>query len=87
MINPEKWTFYDVDLDVVRESLMKNTYIAGSGMNQRQFREREELHLILEDYLKRKNDRRPEHGDYEAPFMPEKDLGGVRMDKGSERWE
>lgn len=47
-LNPERWHFYDVDLNKVREELAKDIYFVGKGadgkeVDQAEFRERQEF--------------------------------------------
>jgi hypothetical protein len=62
-----KWVFYDVDLDAVRAELAKDIYLADSGLNRHEFKERQEFKRMLEEHIKRTNERRPEAGDYNRP--------------------
>ena len=55
-------------------------------MNKKEFTQREEFLKLLEEHIKRTNNRRPEHGDYVAPFSPEKNLGTLNFDKMTERY-
>lgn len=61
-----RWVFYDVDLDAVREELAKDVFIAGR-MEPEEFRERQEFKRMLEEHIKRTQDRKPEAGDYDQP--------------------
>lgn len=46
--NPEKWKFYDFDLDAVREEIAKDIFLAGN-LSKGEFKEREEfIDLLLE---------------------------------------
>ena len=65
--NPGRWVFYDVDLDVVREELAKNVFLGAKDETREEFAEREEFQRLLEEHIKRKQKRMPEHGDYEKP--------------------
>ena len=64
--NPGKWVFYDVDLDAVRAELARNVYFGAKDESPEDFKEREEFQEMLEAHIKRRNKRRPEHGDYEV---------------------
>jgi hypothetical protein len=64
--------YYNVDLDAVRAELAKNVFITGI-MNAVEYKEHQEFLHLLEEHLKRK-DKRPEHGEYETPFGPEKEV-------------
>lgn len=68
VLKPGKWVFYDVDLDAVKEQLAKNVFFAGPGENQDEFKDRERFQYLLEEHLKRKNRKVPEHGSYEHPY-------------------
>ncbi len=83
--NPGRWRYYDVDLDAVREQLTQDYLFAG-GMNKKEFAQREEFLTLLDEHIKRTNNRRPEHGDYDAPFNPEKNLGTLNFDKMTFRY-
>jgi hypothetical protein len=50
----------------VRAELAKDVFISGR-MTAQEFKEREEFKLLLEEHIKRTNDRRPEAGDYPLP--------------------
>lgn len=62
-----------MDLDVVREELAKNISVTRGKIGEKpdEFKDRTEFQRLLEEHIKRKSDRKPEHGDYEKPFMPE----------------
>ncbi len=82
-IEPDTWVYYDVDLDAVRAELAQNVFMSGR-MNATEFKEHSEFLHLLEEHLKRK-DRRPEHGDYEKPFGPEKEVKVPIFDNQSGR--
>ena len=63
--NPGRWVFYDVDLDAVRADLARNVYLGAKDEDPVAFKEREEFQQMLEAHIKRKNNRRPEHADYD----------------------
>ena len=64
--NPGKWVFYDVDLDAVRAELAQNIYFGAKNESPEEFKDREEFQQMLEAHIKRINNRKPEHGDYET---------------------
>ena len=66
--DPGRWVFYDVDLDAVRAELAQNIYMGAKNETREEFAEREEFQRLLEEHIKRKQERRPEHGDYAKPY-------------------
>lgn len=62
--NPGRWKFYDVDLDAVKEQLAQNVFIAG-GKDIDTYKEHEEFINILNTYINKVNNKRPEVGQYE----------------------
>lgn len=56
-------------------------------MNKKEFAQREEFLTLLDEHIKRTNNRRPEHGDYDAPFNSEKNLGTLNFDKMTFRYQ
>jgi hypothetical protein len=81
-----RWIFYDVDLDAVREALAKNVYLA-QNMTQKEFKEHQEFKTLLEEHIRRNNERRPEAGDYDAQKgMAEEEMHGVAWNKAQPRW-
>ena len=78
--NPGKWVFYDVDLDAVRAELAQNIYFGAKNESPEEFKDREEFQQMLEAHIKRINNRRPEHGDYETE-KPVEIEGNVNFDK------
>ena len=84
-IEPDTWVYYDVDLDAVRAELAKNVFMSGR-MNATEFKEHSEFLHLLEEHLKR-NERRPEHGEYEKPYGPEKEVKVPIFDTQSGRYD
>lgn len=60
-MNPEKWKFYDVDLDAVKEEIAKNVYFGRSAFT-------EEFTEAIKERNARQ-ERRPEIGEYD-PYDP-----------------
>ena len=79
-LNPGRWVYYDVNLDAVRAELAKDVYFGAKGEDAEQFKEREEFLQMLEAHIKRKRDKRPEHGDYH-PDQPVEIAGMVDFDR------
>ena len=77
--NPGRWVFYDVDLDAVRAELATNVYLGAKDETREEFAEREEFQRLLEEHIKRKQERRPEHGDYAKPYS-EPEIPGANVD-------
>ena len=81
ILNPGAWVFYDVDLDAVREQLaVGNVFMAGGRENQEEFAERMKFKYLLEEHIKRLNNKVPEHGDYE-PYVKEDPKNILDFDK------
>mmetsp|Transcript_1685 Transcript_1685/g.2334 ORF Transcript_1685/g.2334 Transcript_1685/m.2334 type:complete len:405 (+) Transcript_1685:613-1827(+) len=78
-VNRGRWVFYDVDLDAVRAELAQNIYMGAKDETREEFAEREEFQRLLEEHIKRKQERRPEHGDYAKPYK-ENEVPGVNVD-------
>lgn len=70
LLYPERWRYYDYDLDVVREEVAKEIAFAGNLSLQR-FREKEEFHEMLVEHLARK-EKRPDIGQYDPQIMDTK---------------
>lgn len=51
-MNPERWEFYDYDLNKVREDLSKPVLIAG-GKNRDEFHDHEEFMNMMNNYFDR----------------------------------
>ena len=79
VVNRGRWVFYDVDLDAVRAELAQNIYIGAKDETREEFAEREEFQALLEAHIKRKQERRPEHGDYAKPYT-ENEIEGAYVD-------
>jgi len=60
-LNPEKWKFYDVDMDAVKEEIAKNVFIGKSAFT-------EEFSDLIKERNQRK-EKRPEFGTYD-PYDP-----------------
>lgn len=85
--NPGKWKYYDVDLDAVRENLATNVYLGGAkDLTREQYQEKEEVLDVLNQWIARKRDKRPEVGQYD-PERPEKHVAEFDFGKvqGRER--
>lgn len=65
---PERWRFYDFDLDAVREEIAKEITFA-RNLTAEQYKNKEEFHEILAEQLRRQ-EKRPEVGQYN-PQQPE----------------
>ena len=65
--NPGRWVYYNVDLDAVRAQVAKDVHFGVKGETSEQFAEREEFQRLLEWYISKMNNRRPEAGDYDKP--------------------
>ena len=77
--NPGRWVFYDVDLDAVRAELAQNIYLGAKDETKEEFAEREEFQRLLEEHIKRKQKRIPEHGDYDKPHT-ENEIPGANVE-------
>ena len=53
--------------------------MGASNEDREGFAEREEFQRLLEEHIKRINERRPEHGDYEQPFK-KNEIEGAYID-------
>jgi hypothetical protein len=92
---PERWEFYDVNLNAVKEEITKNVSMTG-GMSKEKWEEHEQFMNLLSEHIRRL-DRAPEAGEYDPhqietklevdfskaqPRFPEVDLDElVDMDK------
>lgn len=85
--NPGRWVYYDVDLDAVRAELARNVYFGAKDEDSEAFKEREEFQQMLEAHIKRKNNRRPEHADYEPYKEKDEAKGLVELDRMLGRFE
>lgn len=81
--NPGQWKFYEVNLDAVKEEVANNVFIAG-GMNKEDFEEREDFLEVLRTYIDRKNNKKPEAGQYDVK-RPEKHVPEVDFQKMQSR--
>lgn len=61
---PERWQFYDVNLNAVREEAAKNVLISGK-LSQEEFLRHENFMNLLSEHIRR-NQPQPEAGDYDA---------------------
>ena len=86
VVRPGRWVYYDVDLDAVRAELARDVYFGAKEESKAAFKEREEFQQMLEAHIKRRSNRRPEHGDYE-PDRKEEVKGMVDLDRMVGRFE
>lgn len=83
-----RWQFYDLDLDAVREQIAKDLYIGGSKLrdDQEKVKEHQELMEAIGAWIERRNNRRPEPGQYDTR-KPEKHLPDIDFAKMQSREE
>ena len=83
--NPGSWKFYEVNLDAIKEEVATNVYFGGAAsMTKDEFSDREDFLEVLRTYLDRKNNKKPEAGQYDAK-RPEKHLADIDFDKMQSR--
>jgi hypothetical protein len=79
-MNPERWKYYDVNLDAVREEIAKDVNFGAKNENRDEYLERENLQFLLEEHLKRKV-KKPDPGTYDPRYPGEEPQDIVAFDK------
>ena len=79
---PERWQFYDVNLNAVREEVAKDIYIAGK-YNKDEFEEHERFMDLLGEHIRRQ-EKQPAVGDYN-PHVKETKMD-IDFSKAPERF-